>query len=97
MKRRLPWRKDLDSSSPKVYGCLCSNWQGALVSVLVMERVYWDFYDFLSYWFRFTPCESLIQGLTLVIRSFFLLMREATTERNLCVRDMTWELSLIHI
>ena len=34
-------RGALESSSPKVYGCMCANWQGALVSVLVLERVHW--------------------------------------------------------
>ena len=58
-----------------VFGCLECEWEGEEVSVLVMERVPWDFHQYAAAWFQVQPAPEAIHALLFGIGSFFLVMR----------------------
>ena len=81
---------DLRCCTARVFGCVKCDWGGEQVSVLVMERLLWDFDAYASFWFGCHPGPETIHPLLLSIGSFFSVLRILAVDLRYCVRDCHW-------
>ena len=76
---------------PRVYGWVHCEWQNETVSVLVVQKVVWNFRDFTEKCFTVCPTAQTIYALFLLIGNVVEMMRSCSSLQRFLFKDTRWD------